>query len=50
MTASFVIRHPYPAVFIVVPEAILFHAMTSARKRIQDIKSVQMGALSYILV
>ena len=45
MTASCVIRHPYSAVSIVVPEAILFYTMTFARKLIQDIKAGQLGAL-----
>jgi succinate dehydrogenase/fumarate reductase cytochrome b subunit len=31
-------------VSIVVPEAILFHAMTFVRKLIQDIKAGQLGA------
>lgn len=44
MTASCVIRHPFSAVSIVVPEAILFHAMTFVRKLIQDIKAGQLGA------
>ena len=44
VTASCVIRHPFSAVSIVVPEAILFHAMTFVRKLIQDIKAGQLGA------
>jgi hypothetical protein len=44
VTASCVIRHPYSAVSIVVPEAIIFHVMTFARKLIQDIKAGQLGA------
>ena len=39
MTASCVIRHPYSAVSIVVPEAIRIHVMTFVGKLIQDIKA-----------
>ncbi len=46
MTSSRVIRHPYLAVSIVVPEALLFHTMTTfVRKLIQDIKAGQLGAV-----